>query len=90
MNKRIQPKAQKFARHAEVRRTRNNSLRTRFGGAIRSVKQCVAVGCKDASAKLFCQAVKILDSITAKGVYHNNKAARHKRRLNMVIQSLAT
>ena len=40
-------------------------------------------------AELFTQAQKVIDSVADKGIFHKNKAARHKSRLSAKIKALA-
>jgi len=67
----------------------NTSLRSKFRTAIKGVLKAVAGGDKAAAADTFKTAQKVIDSIADKGLFHKNKAARHKSRLSAKIKALA-
>ena len=46
-------------------------------------------GDKSAPAELFKTAQSVIDSVADKGIFHKNKAARHKSRLSAKIKALA-
>jgi small subunit ribosomal protein S20 len=68
----------------------NSSLRSRFRTVIKNVQKAVASGDKDKAGALFVHAQKVIDSVADKGIFHKNKAARHKSRLSARIKALAT
>ena len=49
----------------------------------------VASGDKAQAGQTFKTAQKVIDSIADKGLFHKNKAARHKSRLSAKIKALA-
>src|SRR5580765_4814325 len=67
----------------------NTSLRSKFRSAIKGVLKAVAGGDKAVAAANFKTAQKTIDSIADKGLFHKNKAARHKSRLAAKIKALA-
>jgi small subunit ribosomal protein S20 len=67
----------------------NTSLRSKFRTAIKGVLKAVSAGDKVKAAETFRTAQKVIDSIADKGLFHKNKAARHKSRLNAQIKDLA-
>ncbi len=67
----------------------NTSLRSKFRTAIKGVLKAVAGGDKAAAAETFKTAQKVIDSIADKGIFHKNKAARHKSRLAAKVKALA-
>ena len=67
----------------------NSALRSRFRTVIKNVQKAVATGDKAAAAELFKTAVSVIDSVADKGMFHKNKAARHKSRLSAKIKALA-
>ena len=81
--------ARKRARQSLKHRTHNASLRTAFRTAVKKVLKAVEAGDKAAAQEVFRQSTKILDRIADKGVFHKNKAARHKSRLSAKIKAMA-
>jgi small subunit ribosomal protein S20 len=71
----------KRARQDVQRNAHNASLRSRFRTVIKSVAKAIAAGEKDRAAELFKTAQSVMDSVADKGLFHKNKAARHKSRL---------
>jgi small subunit ribosomal protein S20 len=67
----------------------NSSLRTRFRSVIKNVQKAVAAGDKGKAAELFKSAQSVIDSVADKGIFHKNKAARHKSRLSAKIKALS-
>ena len=49
----------------------------------------VATGDKSKAADLYKSAQVVIDSVADKGIFHKNKAARHKSRLSAKIKALA-
>ena len=80
--------ARKRARQNLVRRARNFSLRTEFRTAIKKVLKAVATGDKTIAANEFKEAQSTLDRIARKGIFHKNKAARHKSRLSAKVKAM--
>ena len=68
----------------------NTSLRSKFRTAVKSVLKAVATGDKAKASEAFKSAQSVIDSIADKGIFHKNKAARHKSRLAAKIKALAT
>ena len=81
--------ARKRARQSVKQRAHNASLRTAFRTAVKKVLKAVEVGDKAAAQAVYKESVKVIDRIADKGVYHKNKAARHKSRLSAKIKALA-
>ncbi len=81
--------ARKRARQALKQRAHNASLRTAFRSAVKKVLKAVTAGDKAAAKVVFQSSVKVMDSIADKGVFHKNKAARHKSRLSAQIKAMA-
>lgn len=67
----------------------NTSLRSKFRSAVKNVLKAVAAGNKAQASDTFKTAQKVIDSIADKGLFHKNKAARHKSRLSAKIKALA-
>ena len=81
--------ARKRARQSLKHRAHNASLRTAFRTAVKKVLKAVEAGDKAAAQEVFRQSTKILDRIADKGVFHKNKAARHKSRLAAKVKAMA-
>jgi small subunit ribosomal protein S20 len=83
----------KRARQDVKLNAQNTSLRSHFRTVIKNVQKAidkaVAGGDKAAPAKLFKVAQPIIDSVADKGIFHKNKAARHKSRLAAKIKALS-
>ena len=67
----------------------NSSLRSKFRTSIKGVLKAVASGDKSKATELFKSAQSVIDSIADKGLFHKNKAARHKSRLSAKLEALA-
>lgn len=81
--------ARKRARQSVARRDRNFSLRTEFRTAIKKVLKAIQAGNKDAAKVEFISAQSTIDKIARKGIFHKNKAARHKSKLSAKIKAMA-
>jgi small subunit ribosomal protein S20 len=81
--------ARKRARQALMQRAHNASLRTAFRSAVKKVIKAVDAGDKAAAREVYNASVKIIDRIADKGVFHKNKAARHKSRLSSQVKAMA-
>ena len=67
----------------------NTALRSRFRTAVKNVQKAVASGDKTKATELFKSAQGVIDSIADKGLFHKNKAVRHKSRLSAQVKALA-
>jgi small subunit ribosomal protein S20 len=83
----------KRARQDVKLNAQNTSLRSHFRTVIKNVQKAidkaVAGGDKAAPAALFKIAQPVIDSVADKGIFHKNKAARHKSRLAAKIKALS-
>ena len=68
----------------------NTALRSKFRTVIKNVQKAVAAGDKAKAVDLFKSAQSVIDSVADKGLFHKNKAARHKSRLSAKVKALAT
>ena len=68
----------------------NTALRSKFRTVIKNVQQAVVAGDNAKAADLFKTAQAVIDSVADKGLFHKNKAARHKSRLSAKVKALAT
>jgi small subunit ribosomal protein S20 len=67
----------------------NISLRSKFRTAIKNVQKAVLTGDKTKATELYKSAQSVIDSIADKGLFHKNKAARHKSRLSAKLKALS-
>jgi small subunit ribosomal protein S20 len=67
----------------------NTALRSKFRTVIKNVQKAVVAGDKTKATELFKTAQAVIDSVADKGIFHKNKAARHKSRLSSKIKALA-
>ena len=67
----------------------NTALRSKFRTVIKNVQKAVVAGDKVKAADLFKTAQAVIDSVADKGLFHKNKAARHKSRLSAKVKALA-
>ena len=67
----------------------NTSLRSKFRTVIKNVQKAVLTGDKAKSTELYKSAQSVIDSIADKGLFHKNKAARHKSRLSAKLKALS-
>ena len=67
----------------------NTALRSKFRTVIKNVQKAVVAGEKVKAADLFKTAQAVIDSVADKGLFHKNKAARHKSRLSAKVKALA-
>ena len=67
----------------------NTALRSKFRTVVKNVQKAVVAGDKSKAADLFKTAQAVIDSVADKGIFHKNKAARHKSRLSAKIKALA-
>lgn len=81
--------ARKRARQSVKQRAHNVGLRTAFRTAVKKVIKAIEAGDKAAAQSVFIESTKVIDRLADKGVYHKNKAARHKSRLSARIKAMA-
>ena len=81
--------ARKRARQALTRREANFPLRTEFRTAIKKVLKAILGGDKTVAQAEFKSAQSTIDRIARKGIFHKNKAARHKSRLSAKVKAMA-
>mgnify|MGYP006343858777 FL=1 len=67
----------------------NTALRSKFRTVVKNVQKAVISGDKARAAEIFKAAQSVIDSVADKGLFHKNKAARHKSRLSAKIKALA-
>lgn len=67
----------------------NTALRSKFRTVVKNVQKAVVAGDKAKATDLFKSAQSVIDSVADKGIFHKNKAARHKSRLSAKIKAMA-
>jgi len=67
----------------------NTALRSKFRSAVKGVLKSIGGGDKAKAAEQFTSAKKVIDSVADKGIFHKNKAARHKSRLAARIKAMS-
>ena len=68
----------------------NTALRSKFRTVVKNVQKAVVAGDPAKATELFKHAQSVIDSVAEKGIFHKNKAARHKSRLAAKVKALAT
>ena len=81
--------ALKRARQTETKTTRNRANKSRLRGALRSLRQAIAKGDKEATQNAYRATVSVVDKGVQKGVIHSNTASRYKARLNARVKAVA-
>ena len=66
----------------------NSSLRSKYRTAVKNVEKAVVAGDKSKATELFAKMQAVVDTIADKGIFHKNKAARHKSRLSAKVKAL--
>ncbi|GAB34768.1 MULTISPECIES: 30S ribosomal protein S20 [Gordonia] len=72
----------------EIRRQRNQSVKSSLRTAIRSFREAVDAGDKDKAAELGQSASRKLDKAASKGVIHANQAANKKSAIAVAVNKL--
>ncbi len=79
--------AEKRSRQNDVRRARNQSVRTQVKSAVKAARDAFTKGDVAASQQALRQAVKTLSTAASKGVLHPRNASR---RISRLAQALAS
>jgi len=80
--------ALKRARQTEKRTIHNRANSSRLRTSLRSLREALAKGDKQAAEQTFRQTVSALDKAIQKGVLHENTASRYKSRLSALLKAL--
>ena len=80
--------AKKRAIQSEKRRQHNASRRSMVRTFIKKVYAAIAAGDKEAAQNAFNDMQPLVDRHAAKGLIHENKAARHKANLAAQIKAM--
>lgn len=79
--------AKKRARQNDKRRASNTSVRTEMRTYLKQVTKAAQEGNATLAASLYKKAASMVDRLASKDLIHQNKASRHKSRLNALLQS---
>ena len=82
--------ALKRARQTETKTTRNRANKSRLRGALRSLREAIAKGDKDAAQTAYRATVSVVDKGVQKGVLHKNTASRYKARLSARVKAVGS
>lgn len=80
--------AKKRAIQSEQRRKHNSSRRSMVRTFIKKVDAAIAAGDKAQAQKAFFIMQPLIDRQATKGLFHKNKASRHKSRLTAHINAM--
>jgi small subunit ribosomal protein S20 len=70
------------AHRQTIKRTaRNRAHRSRLRTALKNMRQAIAAGRLDEAKAALSETVSVIDKMSAKGVIHDNAAARYKSRI---------
>ena len=81
--------ALKRARQTEKKTARNRANTSRLRTALRSLREAIAKGEKEATQTAYRATVSVLDKGVQKGVLHKKTASRYKARLSARVKSAA-
>ena len=82
--------ALKRTRQTETKTVRNRANKSRLRGALRSLRQAITKGDKEAAQNAYRATVSVVDKGVQKGVIHKNTASRYKARLNARVKAVAS
>ncbi len=83
------PQARKRARQNDKARAHNASLRSMARTYLKKVINAIQSGDVEAAKTAYAAAVPVIDRMADKDIFHKNKAARHKSRLNAQIKAMS-
>jgi len=81
--------AKKRVRQSAKRRIHNMGIRSNARTHIKNVVKAIEAGDKKNAQELFVKMIPVIDKVANKGIFHKNKIARHKTRLNAKIKAMA-
>ena len=80
--------AKKRVRQTAKRRVHNMGIRTEARTVIKNVVKAIEAGDKKVAQEAFNKMIPVVDKVANKGIFHKNKIARHKSRLNSKIKAM--
>ncbi len=81
--------AVKAHRQSLKRRDHNREMRSALRTAIKNIRAAIDAKDVEAAKKQLPETVSLIDKMAAKGIIHDNAAARHKSRLHAGIAKLS-
>ncbi|MFK8011662.1 MAG: 30S ribosomal protein S20 [Marinicellaceae bacterium] len=81
--------AKKRVRQSAKRRLHNMGIRSEARTHIKNVIKAIEAGDKKEAQSLYNKMIPVVDKVANKGIFHKNKIARHKSRLNSKIKAMA-
>jgi len=81
--------ALKRARQTETKTAANRANKSRLRSALRSLREAIAKGDKEAARKAYNSTASVVDKGVQKGVIHKNTASRYKSRLSARMKAIA-
>ena len=81
--------AKKRVRQSAKRRLHNMGIRSEARTHIKNVIKAIEAGDKKQAQELYNKMIPVVDKVACKGIFHKNKIARHKSRLNNKIKAMA-
>ena len=82
--------ALKAHRQSVVRRESNRQNRSKLRGALKTIRAAAAANDLDTVKKQMPETVSLIDKLSAKGIIHDNAAARYKSRLQKKLNKATT
>ncbi len=80
--------ALKRARQTEKKTARNRANTSRLRSALRSLREAIAKGEKEAAQTAYRATVSVVDKGVQKGVLHKKTASRYKARLSKRVKAV--
>jgi len=75
--------AMKAHRQTIIRTQHNRELRSKLRTALKNIRASISAGKKAEAKAALNQSFSVIDKMAAKGVIHDNAAARYKSRLTL-------
>jgi len=82
--------ALKAHRQSVVRRESNRQNRSKLRGALKTIRAAAAANDLDTVKAQMPETASLIDKMSAKGIIHDNAAARYKSRLQMKLNKATT
>jgi small subunit ribosomal protein S20 len=82
--------ALKAHRQSVVRREKNRQFRSKLRSALKTIRTAVGANEIDKAKGQFAETSSLIDKMAAKGIIHDNAAARYKSRIQLSLNKAAT
>ena len=82
--------ALKRTRQTEKKTAQNRANTSRLRTALRSLREAIAKGDKEAAQKAYSSTASLVDKGVQKGALHKNTASRYKSRLSKRVKAIGT